>query len=249
MARIQTGSASWLIPKEDTITMPAMLRNLLARAPNMADLKAVAELRMVSDIADYGMLDSTEQDILVDWQRPGFNLNTDAWVVVTTDGHFVGYASVWPCEYMRFYTFACVHPAYRGRGIGMLLLRLAEARAREQLDIAPPAVHITLRSTVSHSNEAARRLLEHEGYTQLRHFWRLIVDTGDDPSESFAEFSHHGKLKLDLVVDAPDLIGTTEKHQQTGIYLARQYDIYEKQLRAGQGRPLAESLGEAMACA
>src|SRR5215467_9926666 len=124
--------------------MPAMLRNLLARAPNKDDLKAVAELRMASDLADYGMPDSTEQDILVDWQRPGFNLNTDAWVVVTIDGHFVGYASVWYCEYMRFHIFACVHPAYRGRGIGMLLLRLAEARAREQLNVAPPAVPIML---------------------------------------------------------------------------------------------------------
>ncbi len=229
--------------------MPAMLRNLLARAPNMDDLEAVAELRMASDLADYGMPDGREQDILVDWQRPGFNLNTDAWVVVTTDGHFIGYGSVWRCEYMRFHTFACVHPAYRGRGIGMLLLRLAEARAREQIERVPPAVRVTLQSTVSHSNEAAQRLLECEGYTPLRHFWRLIVDTEDDPSESVAEYSQRDKLKLDLVVDAENLMGTTHMHQRTGIYLARQYDIYEKELRAGRERPLAESLSEAMACA
>lgn len=229
--------------------MPAMLRNLLARAPNMDDLEAVAELRMASDLADYGMPDSTEQDTLVDWQRPGFNLNTDAWVVVTTDGHFVGYASVWHCQYMRLHTFACVHPAYRGRGIGMLLLRLAEARAREQIGGTHPAVRVTLQSTVSHSNEGARRFLEREGYTPLRHFWRLIVETEDDPSEPLAEYSHRDKLKLDLVVDAENLMGTTHMHQRTGIYLARQYDIYEKELRAGQERPLAESLSEAMACA
>ena len=229
--------------------MPAMLRNLLARAPNMNDLEAVAELRMASDLADYGMPDSTEQDILVGWQRPGFNLNTDAWVVVTTDGHFVGYGSVWRCEYMRFHTFVCVHPAYRGRGIGMLLLRLAEARARELIEKAHPAVRVTLQSTVSHSNEAARRLLEREGYTPLRHFWRLIVDTEDDPSESLAEYSQRGKLKLDLVVDAQNLMGTTQVYQRTGIYLAREYDIYEKELRAGRERPLVESLSEAMACA
>jgi len=229
--------------------MPAMLRNLLARAPNMDDLEAVAELRMASDLADYGMPDSTEQDTLVDWQRPGFNLNTDAWVVVTTDGHFVGYGRVWRCEYMRFHTFVCVHPAYRGRGIGMLLLRLAEARARELIERAHPAVRVTLQSTVSHSNEAARRLLEREGYTPLRHFWRLIIDTEDDPYESVAEFSQQGKLKLDLVVDAENLMGTTQVHQRTGIYLARQYDIYEKELRVGWEQPTAENPGEAMACA
>jgi ribosomal protein S18 acetylase RimI-like enzyme len=228
--------------------MPAMLSNLLARAPNMNDLKAIAELRMVSDLADYGMPDSTEQDILIDWQRPGFNLNTDAWVVVTTDGLLVGYASVWHCEYLRFHTFACVHPAYRGRGIGMLLLRLAEARAREQVGGAHPAVRVTLQSTVSHSNEGARRLLEREGYIPLRHFWRLIVDMEDDSSESFEELSQHGKLKLDLVVDAQNLMGTTHGHQRTGIYLAREYDIYEKELRAGWERAPAENPSEAMAC-
>jgi ribosomal protein S18 acetylase RimI-like enzyme len=156
---------------------------------------------------------------------------------------------VWRCEYMRFHTFVCVHPAYRGRGIGMLLLRLAEARARELIERAHPAVCVTLQSTVSHSNEAARRLLEREGYTPLRHFWRLIVDTEDDPSESLAENAQRGKLKLDLVVDAENLIGTTQVHQRTGIYLAREFDIYEKELRAGRERSLAESLSEAMACA
>ena len=229
--------------------MPAMLRNLLARAPNMDDLEAVAELRLASDIADYGMPDATEQDILVDWQRSGFNLNTDAWVIVTTDGRLVGYASVWPCEYRRFHACACVHPAYRGRGIGMLLLRLAEARAREQFDGAPPAVQMTLQSTVSQSNEAARRLLEREGYTPRRQFWRVMVGREEDPSESLEAFTQGGKLQLDLVVDAPDLIGTTYRQQRTGIYLARQYDIYEKQLRAGWEQPTAENPGEAMACA
>ena len=229
--------------------MPAMLRNLLVRAPNMDDLEAVAELRLASDIADYGMPDATEQDILVDWQRSGFNLNTDAWVIVTTDGRLVGYASVWPCEYRRFHACACVHPAYRGRGIGMLLLRLAEARAREQLDGAPPAVPMTLQSTVSQSNEAARRLLEREGYTPRRQFWRVMVEREEDPSESLEAFTQGGKLQLDLVVDAANLIGTTHRQQRTGIYLARQYDIYEKQLRAGWEQPTAENPGEAMACA
>ncbi|HET8853018.1 MAG TPA: hypothetical protein VFN02_10870, partial [Ktedonobacteraceae bacterium] len=96
--------------------------------------------------------------------------------------------------------------------------------------------------------EGARRLLEREGYILLRHFWRLIVDTEDDPSESLAEDSQRGKLKLDLVVDAQNLVGTSQVHQRTGIYLAREYDIYEKELRAGWERPLVENPGEAMAC-
>ena len=206
----------------------------------MEDLEAVTELRMACDIADYSMSDSTREAVLADWQKPGFNLNTDAWVIVTTDGRFVGYAHVWPYNSMYNSVFACVHPAYRSRGIGMLLLRLAEARAREQINAAPPGVRVTLTSTVSHINETARLLLEREGYTPVRHFWRLIVEMEDDPCESFKEFYQNGKFKLDLIVDTPNLIGTTNVQQRTGIYVARQYDIYEKELRAGQKRSANE---------
>jgi hypothetical protein len=119
----------------------------------------------------------------------------------------------------------------------MLLLRLAEARAREQIDATSPGVRVTLTSAVSHVNEVARRLLEREGYIPVRQFWRLIVEMEDDPSQSFKEFSQHGKLNLDLFVDVPNLIGTTHKRQRTGTYVARQFDIYEKELRTGTEQP------------
>ncbi len=226
--------------------MLAMLRNLLARAPSMDDLQAVTELRRVCDLTDYGMPDSTEQDILADWQRPGFNLNTDAWIIVTRDKQVVGYASVRRCEHFSFNIYACVHPAYRGRGIGMLLLRLAEGRAREQINLAPPGARVTLKSTVYETNQAAQQLLEREGYAPQ--FWRLIVDLEEDPSESFEEFHQSGKLKLDLVVDTSNLMGTTNIQKRTSIYVARQYIVYEKELRPGGELPLAAGPVLAMAC-
>lgn len=224
--------------------MPAILSNLLARAPQMDDLGAITELRKACDIADHGMSDSTREALRADWRRPDFDLSTDAWVIVTTSGRCVGYAHV-----MHNSVFVCVHPAYRSRGIGMLLLRLAEARAYEQVDAAPPGVRVTLTSEVSHSNEAAGRLLEWEGYTQVRHFWRLIVEMEDDPCESFKEFYQHGKLKLDLVVDVPNLKGTTHIQQRAGTYVACQYDIYEKELRTSIERPTNTMPSEAMAVA
>lgn len=224
--------------------MAAMLSNLFARAPTMDDLGAITELHMECDIAEHGMSNSTREAVLADWQRPGFNLSTDAWVVVTTSGRCVGYAHV-----MHHSVFACVHPAYRSRGIGMLLLRLAETRAYEQIDAISPGVRVTLTTEISHNNEAARRLLEREGYTLVRHFWRLIVEMEDDPSESFKEFYQHGKLKLDLFVDVPNLIGTTHKQQRTGIYIALQFDIYEKELRTGAQQPTNKMPSEEMAAA
>jgi GNAT superfamily N-acetyltransferase len=221
-----------------------MLSNLLARAPRIDDLGAITELRIACDITDYGISDSTREAVLADWQRPDFNLSTDAWVIVNTRCRCVGYAHV-----MHHSVFACVHPAYRRRGIGMLLLRLAEARAYEQIDAAPPGVRVTLTTEVSYYNEAARRLLEREGYTPVRHFLRLIVEMEDDPWASCKEFDQHGKLKLDLDVDASNLIGTTHVQQRTGAYVVRLYDIYEKELRAGTQQPTNIMPGEELAIA
>ena len=226
--------------------MPAIRRNLVARAPSMDELQAVTELRIACDLADYGMSNSTAQDILADWQRPGFNLNTDAWIIVTRDKQVVGYARVRRCEDISFDIYTCVHPACRGRGIGMLLLRLDEGRAREQLHRAPPGARVTLKSTVCQTNQAAQQLLEREGYTPQ--FWRLIVDLEEDPSESFEEFHQSGKLKLDLVVETSNLIGTTNIQKRTSIYVTRQYIVYEKELRTDGELPLAAGPGVAMAC-
>ena len=48
----------------------------------------------------------------------------------------------------------------RGRGIGTLLVRLAEERARHNIRKARPGARVTLSSTVSSLNEVARQLLE-----------------------------------------------------------------------------------------
>jgi GNAT superfamily N-acetyltransferase len=224
--------------------MQAMLSNLLVLAPRIDDLAAITELRIACDIKDHSILDTTREAVLADWQRPDFNLSTDAWVIVTTRGRCVGYAHV-----LHHSVFACVHPVYRGRGIGMLLLRLAEARACGQIDAASPGMRVTLTTEVIDYNEAARRLLEREGYTLVRHFMCLIVEIEDDKCESCKEFNQFGKLKLDLVVDASNLIGTTHIQQRMATYVARQYDIYEKELRISTGQPTKTLPNEELAVA
>jgi len=219
--------------------MNAMLSNLLARAPKIDDLIAVTELLEACDIADNDLPGRTKEDILADWDRPEFSPDTEAWVIITTDRRLVGYAHVWPCSSMQNSVFASVHPEYRNRGIGMLLLRLAEARVREQINEAPSSLRITMTSVVSHLNEAARHFLEREGYSPLRQFWRLIVDMEGSPYETS---SQSGKLKLDLPVDTTNPVGTTAIQTRTGIYVARQYDVYEKELRPGAVLPAGEQL-------
>ena len=70
--------------------MAISLQNLVARSPRLKDLSDVTKLHIASDIAEDGMSDYTEEELLADWQRPGFNLDTDAWIITTNKGQLVG---------------------------------------------------------------------------------------------------------------------------------------------------------------
>ena len=208
--------------------MAVLLKNLLARAPKTEDLEAISELVIVCDTAEFGIADSTMEDLLSNWQQSGFNLATDAWVIVTTKGQLVGFACVWHRDHEQIYTLICVHPEYRNRGIGTLLLRLVEERARLHVLHAPPGARVTLSSTVSSGNEQAKRLFEREGYIPVRQFWRIAIEI----DEALSASQQKGKLQVELDVESLRLYGAKQFYERDGVYVVRQYNTYEKELRA-----------------
>ncbi len=212
--------------------MAVLLHNLSARAPQSADAVAVTRLLVACDIVEDGLSDYTEEDTRTEWRKPGFNLENDAWVIVTLKGQFVGYASVWLDEDGQIHMTIRVHPEYCNRGIGTLLLRMAEHRARSLVKNASLEVRVALMVSVNNSNNVAGMLLTREGYALVRHSCRLLVNS----DESFDGYYQRGSTKLDLSVDAQALTGVTQLHKRTGIYFMRQYDVYEKELRAGIGQ-------------
>jgi mycothiol synthase len=147
----------------------------------MGDVESVAELIETCDIAEHGEPDHTPEDLRVDWGNPELNLGTDAWVVATRGGRIVGYAAMFNRENVRLYVDACVHPEYCGRGIGTYLARMGETRARQRVPEAPPGVRVSLFNSIGHGNDAGRELLEREGYTLTRHFWRMQIDMEEAP--------------------------------------------------------------------
>jgi ribosomal protein S18 acetylase RimI-like enzyme len=210
--------------------MAVLLKNLLARAPKTEDLEAISELVIACDTAEFGIADSTMEDLLSNWQQSGFNLATDAWVIVTTKGQLVGFACVWHRDHEQIYTLICIHPEYRNRGIGTLLLRLVEERARLHVLHARRGARVTLSSTVSSGNEQAKRLFEREGYASVRQFWRIAIEI----DEALSASPQKGKLQVELDVESLRLYGARQFYERDGIYIVRQYNTYEKELRAGE---------------
>ena len=226
--------------------MTILLHNLLARAPKLNDADAVTKLLIACEIVEDGVSHYTEEDLLATWQKPGFNLATDARVIVTNKGQLVGYVSIVDQQHVLIDMKAYVHPDYRGRGIGTLLLRLSEVRARQHLAYAPPGARVVVHNTVSHTNQTARNLLEHEGYSLVSHFWRIVIETNEAPLQSSdaSDASRQGvKLKLALDVHHQCDTGTTRVYEPSGLYIVRQYDVYEKELQAGEDLFKGEELG------
>ena len=210
--------------------MAVILKNLLARSPKMEDLVAINKLIAGCEIATTGRADNSLEDLASNWQQPGFNLATDSWVIVTNKGQCVGFAGVWHRGYEQIFTFICVHPQYRSRGIATLLLRLVEERARKDVRLALPGTRVTLCGMVSRANEQAKRLFEREGYKSVRRFWRIAVGSNG----SLEKFTRHWDFKVDLQVDSLNLIDATQLYDLDALYIIREYEIYEKELRAAE---------------
>lgn len=109
----------------DVVTdLPA---DLTTRPLTMADATAVFEAMAAQEVVDVGRAEVEEADIVGEWQRPSFDVETST--VGVFDGDLlVGYAEAGPGERGD----AVVRPPYRGRGIGTWLAAWMRDRARAQ---------------------------------------------------------------------------------------------------------------------
>jgi ribosomal protein S18 acetylase RimI-like enzyme len=216
--------------------MSVHLTNLLARIPEERDMYSIMELVAICGRAEHGIADSSTEELQAQWRNHNFHLEDDAWVIVNNKGQFVGFGCVYHSDYDEYHTFVCVHPDYRKRGIGTLLLRLIEERARQQAYHSSPDRRVCLKALVSSHNAEARNLFEREGYTQAREFWRVTVEL-DDALELRQRV---GKRMLDVAIESRQLIGIAPLYDREAVYSIRWYCEYEKELRPGRLPDLCE---------
>ena len=100
------------------------------------------------------------------------------------------------------------------RAAHAIFVRENAHEARPQVDEVPQA----LRS----------RLLSVRGFDGKG----MMIDADESEDGSYQQ----SRLKFDLYLGAQQLTGVSQQ-QRTGIYIARQYDIYEKELRPGEILP------------
>jgi mycothiol synthase len=153
----------------------------IVRHPASRDSGAVAQVVVAGDIADFGEPDFTEDDLIDDWSRPRFALDSDAWVLTGPTGRVVGYAFVWEAEpdsVMEGDAF--VLPEYSGRGLGTMLLELLEGRAVE----LAAGRSLSLGIYASHVNTSKRELLERRGFESHHTVLRFKIDLANRPPDA-----------------------------------------------------------------
>jgi GNAT superfamily N-acetyltransferase len=129
------------------------------------DARAVFDLIVDAQTHDIGEPATDLQDIVGDWQRPSFDLATQA-VGVVAGTELVAYAEVSNGRYAD----ATVPPSWRGRGIGTWLAQWTQDEARRQGG--------TLVGMPVPAGSAGDRLLEGLGYHVAWTSWVLELPEG-----------------------------------------------------------------------
>jgi mycothiol synthase len=196
----------------------------------MKDVEDVVDLINMCDIAENADPGHTVEDLRADWQLPEVNLESDAWVIVGLEKQLIAYSLLFNRENVRLYAGTYVHPERRGQGIRPHLVRLIERRARQQVPEAPPGACVTLYDTISSIDEAARELLEAEGFTLARHFWRMQIEMDAVPPEAELQ---HGITVRTFVPDQDDYAtykAMEEAFQDHWGYLPWRFESWQQSL-------------------
>jgi ribosomal protein S18 acetylase RimI-like enzyme len=143
------------------------------RAPRQDEAQAVTDLVIACDIHEFGAPDFELDDLLTDWNMPGFDLAKDA-LLIEDDGRLAAYAAFIRNDYVDVY----VHPDFHDRGFGEQLLEWSERRAVER---TPPGEEIKLGQVVTSTDAGAQKLLLGRGYEPARTYWRMSMPLEERP--------------------------------------------------------------------
>jgi mycothiol synthase len=155
------------------------------RPATLDDAGAVADLINTCSTERTGKPQTTARRLRSALQMPGLDLETDTLLVLGPVEQLFGFGRVQHNEsHTQTSALAEVAPPYRGLGVGAMLCRWIEERARRSLPQAPANARVVVLQQRLSTDERARELLEAQGYRAVRHSFRMAIRMGDPPPQS-----------------------------------------------------------------
>lgn len=164
------------------------MREKIAFQPRPFDpcyLSEVVKLLNAAQAAINGKPMTTEEELQAELNYPGFNPETDVRLFFDENNRLVAYADFWDRgqPHVRLFGFGAVHPDFWGNGLGTMIVRWFEQRAKDSLPLAPADAQVVLHSSVMAKNIRAKRLYERQGYQHVRTFYRMRIDFDQPPQK------------------------------------------------------------------
>jgi ribosomal protein S18 acetylase RimI-like enzyme len=163
--------------------MTDRLERYTMRPARLDDVEAVCALCNEWALRMRGFKTHDPNEELLEWQVPGFDLETDSRLAFAEDGTLVAYASAWDTDepHVRVGGFLRIHPDVQNEELESSLFDWLETSARRAVEKAPAEARVVL-SIGSFSEDAHRKgLLERRGYSMTRHFVRLRIEMAERP--------------------------------------------------------------------
>ena len=152
------------------------LSSLIFRRPAPADAQRVLELMIRHDVADYGVPDSSLEDLQYAWEH--IDLECDAWLAEAPETGLAGYgAVVAEPGGLRYDVFA--DPRWRASGLAEALLERCQQRGTEL--VRDGAAGPTVRTYLAHVNEQERALFEVAGFCAVRYHFQMRIKLDKPP--------------------------------------------------------------------
>jgi mycothiol synthase len=158
--------------------------SLTVRAARWTDIQAIAKLSHdVATMEGDTLFVLTAEELANAWKSEGFNVARDVFVVETEDGHVVGSEEFYnESGHYQLKADGCVHPEFKGLGIGSALLEKIAERAQAEMKLAAPAAPVLIQSLVNNKDDDGHDLLRNNGYAPIRYFWRMEIKLQEAPA-------------------------------------------------------------------
>ncbi|MDX2075878.1 MAG: GNAT family N-acetyltransferase [bacterium] len=148
------------------------------RPATLEDIDIFYQLVKVRYSEQFGLNTITKEELLAQWQAPGFEIERDTRLIFAPNGTLIGFSVFSENKEMpvRPQIWSYVHPDWRRLGVGTAIIEWAEARAKENLSKIPADARLILSITVYDNDVSAKELVEINGFTTQNGRVNMIIE-------------------------------------------------------------------------